>query len=102
MRQFMMAVMAVAPFGAMVATAQAENQTPNPRTVSGPVHKRTVSQTARPSQQALSAATVWCFPGGRRCSNDWHDCAMSHGWGSVNSPPVPCLTLREVIAQSRR
>jgi multidrug efflux pump subunit AcrA (membrane-fusion protein) len=37
MRQFMMTVMALAAFGAMAATAQAENQTPSPPTVSRPV-----------------------------------------------------------------
>jgi hypothetical protein len=47
MRQFMTTVMALAAFGAIVATAQAENQTPSPPTVSSPVKKRTVSQTAR-------------------------------------------------------
>ena len=41
MRQLMMTVMALAALGAMVATAQAENQ------------------TARPSQ-AVSADTVYC------------------------------------------
>jgi multidrug efflux pump subunit AcrA (membrane-fusion protein) len=35
MRQFMIAVMALAVFGATVVTAQAENQTPSPPTVSG-------------------------------------------------------------------
>jgi hypothetical protein len=50
MRQFMMTVTALAVFGAMVATAQAENQTPSPPTASHPAKKRTVSQTARPSQ----------------------------------------------------
>jgi hypothetical protein len=45
-----MAVMALAVFGVMVVTAQAENQAPGPPTVSHPVKKRTVSQTARPSR----------------------------------------------------
>jgi hypothetical protein len=45
-RQIMMMVMALAAFGAMVATAQAENQTPGPPTASHPAN---VSQTARPS-----------------------------------------------------
>jgi hypothetical protein len=58
MRQFMMTVMALAVFGAMVATVHAENQTPNPPTDSGSVKKRAVSQTARPSQQAVSAAAT--------------------------------------------
>ena len=59
MRQFIMTVMALAAFGAMVVTAQAENQTPNPRTVSGPVKNGAVSKTARPSQvkRAASKAT---------------------------------------------
>jgi hypothetical protein len=43
MRQFMMTVTALAVFGAMVVTAQAENQPPNPASVSGLVKKRTVS-----------------------------------------------------------
>jgi hypothetical protein len=38
MGQFMMTVMAFAVFGAVVATAQAENQTPSPPTVSRPVY----------------------------------------------------------------
>ena len=59
MRQFMMTVMALAVFGAMVAAAQAENQTLNPRTVSGPVKKRTVTQTARPSQAFGAAADYY-------------------------------------------
>jgi multidrug efflux pump subunit AcrA (membrane-fusion protein) len=37
MRQFIMTVMALAAFRAVVATAQAENQTPGPPTVSRPV-----------------------------------------------------------------
>jgi hypothetical protein len=55
MRQSMLTVTALAAFGVMVATAQAENQTPSPPTASHSVKKRTVSQTARPSQ-AVSAA----------------------------------------------
>jgi hypothetical protein len=56
MRQFMMTVMALAAFGAMVVTAQAENQTPSPPTVSGPVKKRTVSHTASPLQVKRAGA----------------------------------------------
>jgi hypothetical protein len=56
MRQFMMTVMALAAFGAMVATAQAEKQTSSPPTVSHPIKKRTVSNTARPSQAPTFAA----------------------------------------------
>jgi hypothetical protein len=52
MRQFTMALTAFAAFGAMVATAQAENQTPSPPTASHAVKKRTVSPTARPSSRA--------------------------------------------------
>jgi hypothetical protein len=55
MRQFMMA-MALAAFGVMVATAQAESQTPNPPTASHPVKKRAVSHTARPAQAPTFAA----------------------------------------------
>jgi hypothetical protein len=58
MRQFMMTVMALAAFGAMVATAQAENQTPNPPTASHPAKKRTASQTARPSQAKRNSRDV--------------------------------------------
>jgi hypothetical protein len=49
MRQFTMTVVALVVFGAMVATAQAENQTPSPPTVSHPVKKRAVSQRRRES-----------------------------------------------------
>jgi hypothetical protein len=58
MRQFMMTVMALVAFGAMVAIAQAENQTPSPPTVSHPVKKRAVSQTALPSQAKRAAPKV--------------------------------------------
>jgi hypothetical protein len=58
MRQFTMTMMALAAFGAMVAIAQAENQTPGPPTVSHPVKKRAVSQTARPSQVGRAASKV--------------------------------------------
>jgi hypothetical protein len=56
MRQFMMTVMALAVLGAMVATAQAENQTPNPPTASHPAKKRTVSSKAinLPSETAVA------------------------------------------------
>jgi len=47
MRQFMMTVMALTAFGAMLVTAQAENQTPSSPTVSGPAKKRTVPQSVR-------------------------------------------------------
>jgi hypothetical protein len=50
MRHFIMTVTALTAFGAMVATAQAENQTPSPPTASHPVKKWTASQRARPSQ----------------------------------------------------
>jgi hypothetical protein len=50
-------VVVLAAFGAMVVTAQAENQTPSPPTASHPTNKRTVSQIARPSQAVSVAAT---------------------------------------------
>jgi hypothetical protein len=59
MHQVMMTVMTLTAFAATVATAQAENQTSNPPTVSHPVKKRTISQTAHPSQ-AGSAAHSTC------------------------------------------
>jgi hypothetical protein len=43
MRQFMMTVIAVTAFGAMVATAQAENQNFSSPAASHPVKKRSVS-----------------------------------------------------------
>jgi hypothetical protein len=69
MRQFMMTVMALAVFGATVVTAQAENQTPNPPTASYPVKKRTVLQTARPSQ-AVGAAHSTCTGLKPQCFSD--------------------------------
>jgi hypothetical protein len=69
MRQFMMTVMALAAFGAMVATAQAENQTPSPPTASHPAKKRTVSQTAHPSQ-AVNAAHSTCTGMKPQCLSD--------------------------------
>jgi hypothetical protein len=78
MRQFMMAVMALAVFGAMVARTQAENQTPSPPTVSHPVKKRAVSQTARPSQvgRAASKATPNSFD---ECTKKALDIGLVHG-----------------------
>ena len=59
MRQFMMTLMALAALGAMVVTAQAENQKRSPPTPSHPVKNRTVSQTTR-SSQAVGAAHSTC------------------------------------------
>jgi hypothetical protein len=67
MRQFTMTVMALAAFGAMVATAQAENQTSSPPNVSHPVKKRAVSQTARTSQVKR--------PASKATSNSFDVCA---------------------------
>jgi hypothetical protein len=67
MRQLMMTMTALAAFGAMVVTAQAENQTPGP--VSGPVKKRTVSPTARPTQ-AVSGAHSTCTGMKPQCLSD--------------------------------
>ena len=63
MRQSLMTVTALAAFAAMVATAQAENQTPNPSTVSGPVKKRTVpqNQLASPTTEPSPADRGWDF-----------------------------------------
>ena len=46
----MMTVIALTAFGAMVAAAQAENQTPSPPTASHPAKKRAMSQTAHRRQ----------------------------------------------------
>jgi hypothetical protein len=63
MRQFMMTVTALAVFGAMVVTAQAE--TPSPPTASGPVKKQQAS-FAECEKKALDLGIV---PGqsGRFC-----------------------------------
>jgi hypothetical protein len=63
MRQFMMTVTALAMFGAMVVTAQAESQTPNPRTASGPVKKRTVLPKASFAECERKALDVGLVPG---------------------------------------
>jgi hypothetical protein len=101
MRQFMMMVTSLAAFGAMVATAQAESQNPNPRTVSGPVKKRTVPQTVRPSQQAVrpphatcTGLKPLCFSDcglrgtdptycAYRCNFEWERCMKSGFWEGV-------------------
>jgi hypothetical protein len=52
----------------------------------------------------------YCLPGGRRCYNDWRDCAkfaplglrLAHIAAGVEGSPVGCMTLPEIIAQSRR
>jgi hypothetical protein len=67
MRQFMMTMMALAAFGAIVVTAQAENQTPSSPIVSGPVKKRIVSQTTRPSEVKRAAS--------KAASNSYDVCA---------------------------
>jgi hypothetical protein len=69
MRQLMMTVMALAAFGAMVATAQAEDQTRSPPSVSHPVKKRGVSQRARPSQ-TVNAAHSTCTGMKPQCLSD--------------------------------
>jgi hypothetical protein len=61
MRQFMMTMIALAALGAMVVTAQAENQTPSPPTVSDPVKKRTVSQNGRDAAKPSPADLGWDF-----------------------------------------
>jgi hypothetical protein len=60
MRHFMMTMIALTAFGAMVATGQAEDQTRSPPAASHPVKKRTVSQTARPSQVKHGASYDVC------------------------------------------
>jgi hypothetical protein len=98
MRQLMMTVTALAVLGAMVATAQAENQTANPQTVSGPVKKRAASQTARPSR-AASAAHSTCTGMKSVClsgsldSVDWMGlvvagCDMGPGMGPGQTWPL--------------
>jgi hypothetical protein len=67
MRQLMMTMTALAAFGAMVATSQAENQTPSPPIVSGPLKKRSVSQTqSEPPTPPSPANLGWDYahPGG--------------------------------------
>jgi hypothetical protein len=76
MRQFMITVMALAAFGAMVATAQAENQTPGPPTASHSVKKRTASQSTRPSRAATFAA----------CEKKAADVGLVRGQAGVGSP----------------
>jgi hypothetical protein len=101
MRHFMMTVTAIAAFGAMVVTAQAENQNPIPQTVSGKVKKRTESQTVRSSQQALNPSHATCtglkplcfsdcgLRGtdptycGYRCNFEWERCMKSGFWEGV-------------------
>jgi hypothetical protein len=69
MRGFMMTVTALAVFGAMVVTAQAENQTPSPPTASGPVKKRTVLHKASFAECEKKALDLGLVPGqaGRIC-----------------------------------
>jgi hypothetical protein len=64
MRQFMMTVTALAVFGAVVVTAQAENQT-----ASGPVKKRTVLHKASFAECEKKAFDLGLVPGqsGRIC-----------------------------------
>jgi hypothetical protein len=64
MRQFMMTVTALAVFGAMVVTAQAENQT-----ASGPVKKRTALHKASFAECEKKALDLGLVPGqsGRIC-----------------------------------
>jgi hypothetical protein len=68
MRQFMMTVMALAVFGVMMMTAQAE--TPSPPTASGPVKKRTVLHKASFAECEKKALDLGLVPGqaGRVCS----------------------------------
>jgi hypothetical protein len=66
MRQFMMTATALAAFGAMVATAQAEKQTRSP---SHPVKQRGVSHTARPTQ-TVNAAHSTCTGMKPQCLSD--------------------------------
>jgi hypothetical protein len=86
MRQFMMTVTALVVFGAMVVTTQAENQNPNPRTVSGSAKKRTVSQTARPSRTASAAATC---TGLKLACLSGSDCIYNSGFPNLTRPTAP-------------
>ena len=90
MRQFMMTVMALAAFGAMMATAQAENQTPSSPTVSGPVKKRTVLQTARPSQAGTFAA----------CQKKATDISLVRGQAGYIDYVRQCMGLERVHSQN--
>jgi hypothetical protein len=67
MRRFMMTVTALAVFGAMVVTAQAE--TPSPPTASGPVNKQTVLRKASFAECEKKALDLGLVPGqpGRIC-----------------------------------
>jgi hypothetical protein len=61
MRRFMMTVTALAMFGALVVTAQAENQTPSPPTASRTVlHKATFAECEK---KALDLGLVPGQPG---------------------------------------
>jgi hypothetical protein len=67
MRQFMMTVTALAMFGAIVATVQAE--TPSSPTASGPVKKQTVLHKASFAECEKKALDLGLVPGqaGRIC-----------------------------------
>jgi hypothetical protein len=69
MRQSMMPVTALAMFGAVVVTAQAENQPPSPPTASGAVKKRAVSHEASFAECEKKALDLGLVPGqaGRIC-----------------------------------
>jgi hypothetical protein len=75
MRQFMMTVTALAMFGAMVVTAQAETTSP-----------RTVSQTARPSRAASAAATC---TGLKLACLSGSDCIYNSGFPNLTRPTAP-------------
>jgi hypothetical protein len=88
----MMTVMALSVFGAIVVTAQAENQPPDPRTVSHPVKKRTVSQTARPSQAKRNSYDV--------CLKKAHDMGLVYGQAGVTDYVHECMGLGVILSHN--
>jgi hypothetical protein len=88
MRRFMMTVMALVAFGAMVATAQAENHTSSSPTASHPVKKRTVSQIARPPKRAVSEATFGSYD---VCVNKALDIGLIRGEGGFVGYVCQCM-----------
>jgi hypothetical protein len=63
MRQLIMTVTALAAFGAMVVTAQAESQNPSPPTASGALKKRTVLNKASFAECEQKVLDLGVVPG---------------------------------------
>jgi hypothetical protein len=92
MHQVMMTVTALVAFGAMVvATAQAENQTPSPPTASGPVKQQTASQTAHPSQAKRASYN--------ECEKKARDAGLVHGQAGAGCYIWQCMGL---LTQARK